>query len=219
MPVHANVDFSAQLEAALLVGMVGGWAFLLLVWFVAWWRMKPRVARAALWLGFIGTFLYFCLLYGFAWKSKEKTLARGAEKYFCELDCHLAYSVVGVEKEKSYQKSGAGAVYQVWKVSIQTRFDEKTISHGRGNGPLTPNLHEFWIVAKDGRQFRSDTSDWVEFRQPLRPGESYVKTLSIWVPPDVKEPRLLISEAEWPSYIGIGSENSPGHKKTYFALE
>src|SRR5205085_12696077 len=96
MPLHANVDFPDHLEAALFLGMVGGWGFLFLVWLVAAWKQMPRLARAALWLGFAGTVVYVGLLYGFAWKSKDKTLARGVEKYFCELDCHLAYSVQGV---------------------------------------------------------------------------------------------------------------------------
>ena len=39
------------------------------------------------------------------------------------------------------------------------------------------------------------------------------------IPPDVKQPRLLIRTNAWESKVLIGSENSPGHRKTYFAVE
>src|SRR5215831_19133047 len=33
--------------------------------------------------------------------SHEKVLARGEEKHFCEIDCHLAYSVVDARQAKN----------------------------------------------------------------------------------------------------------------------
>ena len=38
------------------------------------------------------------LIYSFA--SSEKVLARGVEKHFCEIDCHLAYSVTDFRDTK-----------------------------------------------------------------------------------------------------------------------
>jgi len=219
MPLHANVDFPAHLEAALFLGMVGGWVFLFVVWVVAWWRRMPKLGRAAVWLGFLGTVLYVCLLYGFAWKSKEKTLARGVEKYFCELDCHLAYSVQGVEKPKAWKAEGGGPIERVWDVAVRTRFDETTISSRRGNGPLTPNPRKIEIVGADGRIFIPVGTQGTGLMQPLQPGESYVTHLLFQLPPEVKEPRLLIRTDAWESQVLIGSEDSPGHRKTYFALE
>ena len=199
--------------------MVAGWVFLFIVWLVASWKQQPRLARAAAWLGFSGTVLYVCLLYGFAWKSKEKTLARGVEKYFCELDCHLAYSVQGVEKLRSYSASGSAPAYQAWAITVRTRFDGQTVSPLRGNSPLTPNLRYVAIIGKDGRQIRVDEDMVVELRRPLSPGEAYNTRLVFGVPLDVKEPRLLIRTDAWESKLLIGSEDSPGHRKTYFALE
>lgn len=220
MPLHANVDIPAHLSAALLLGLVGGWAVLLVVWFVAWWRRRSRVASTALWLGFLGTLVYAALLYGYAGRSMEKTLARGVEKHFCELDCHLAYAVVGVEQPRSYSASGAKAVQQEWKIKLRTRFDEKTIRPGRGNSPLRPNPRLVEVVDRSGRRFRPlKDAAGAPLGTPLRPGESYVTELAFSLPLDIKEPRLLITETVWPSYIGIGSENSPGHRKTYFSLE
>lgn len=42
-------------------------------------------------LGVTGAYLAAMLIFSLA--SHEKVLARGAEKHFCEIDCHLAYSV------------------------------------------------------------------------------------------------------------------------------
>jgi hypothetical protein len=219
--MHANVDFDAHLEAVLLLGMVAGWAFLFVVWLAASWKQMPKLARAALWLGFGGTVLYVCLLYGFAWKSKEKTLARGVEKYFCELDCHLAYSVQGVEKLSTWKAEGSSApIERVWDVALRTRFDETTISPRRPkDATLTPNPRAIELVSSDGRVFSLIGTQGAGLMQPLQPGESYVTHLLFQVPPEVKAPRLLLREQMWVSHVGIGSENSPGHRKTYFALE
>jgi len=221
IPLHANVDIDAHLEAVLLLGMVAGWVLLFIVWLVASWKQMPRLARAAVWLGFGGTVLYVCLLYGFAWKSKEKTLARGVEKYFCELDCHLAYSVVGVEKLKSWKAEGASVpIERVWDVTVRTRFDETTTSERRPKeATLTPNPRVIELVSKDGRVFLPLATQGTDLMQALQPGESYVTHLLFQLPPDIKEPRLLIREKMWESQVLIGSENSPGHRKTYFALE
>ena len=220
MPLHANVDFPAHLEAALFLGMVAGWVFLFVVWLVASWKQMPRLAQAAVWLGFGGTVLYVCLLYGFAWKSKEQTLARGAEKYFCELDCHLAYSVVSVEQPKAWKAEGGGPIERLWDVAVRTRFDETTTSLRRPkDATLTPNPRTVELVSSDGRVFLPSGTQGPGLMQPLQPGESYVTHLLFQLPPEMKQPRLLIREKIWVSQVLIGSENSPGHRKTYLALE
>src|SRR5439155_12465337 len=45
--------------------------------------------------------LYAAVLLVFSLASREQVAGRGDEKYFCEVDCHLAYSVVDVRKSKS----------------------------------------------------------------------------------------------------------------------
>ncbi len=40
---------------------------------------------------------YFILLTGVSFASSEKVLPAGGWKYFCEIDCHLAYSLVGAQ--------------------------------------------------------------------------------------------------------------------------
>src|SRR4051812_34295266 len=222
MPIHTNVDFPAPLVAALFVGLVAGWIVLLTVWFVASWRQMPSLARWTMRLAVGGSILYLGLLYGFSWKSKEKTLARGAEKYFCELDCHLAYSVVDVQQPKAWTAEAGGAsasIDRTWDITLRTRFDQSSISKTRGMGLLTPNPRTVEVVGGDGKVFRPAGTRGADLMQPLKPGESYVTHLLFQLPTDVKEPRLLIREGVWMSQVGIGSENSPGHRKTYFQLQ
>jgi hypothetical protein len=41
---------------------------------------------------------YVLVLLGVSLTSHEKLLTPGERKYFCEIDCHIAYSVVSVEE-------------------------------------------------------------------------------------------------------------------------
>ena len=53
---------------------------------------------------------------------------------------------------------------------------------------------------------------------PLRPGESY-ETISVFdVPADAQTVRMFAGWNSFPSYLLIGDEASPGHRKTYLAL-
>src|SRR5260370_12046718 len=86
----------------------------------------------------------------FSLAGREKVLARGAEKHFCEIDCHLAYSITNVRQTKtlgnSADQSTAQGVYTI--VTLKTRFDETTIAPWRGKGlfasatPLAKPLDE-----------------------------------------------------------------------------
>jgi hypothetical protein len=40
---------------------------------------------------------YLILLVGVSFASTEKVLPAGGWKYFCEIDCHIAYSVIGAQ--------------------------------------------------------------------------------------------------------------------------
>lgn len=220
MPLHANVDFDAHLEAALFLGMIGGWLFLLAVWALARWKRMPRLASGALGLGVLGTCVYLGLLVGFARFSKEKTLGRGVEKYFCELDCHLAYSVQDVELKKAFAASGTAPVTQEWDVTLRTRFDAATVAAWRPKDvPLTPSPHALEVVTDGGQRFQPVVVEGTPLRQPLKPGEAYTTRLVFQLPLTAKRPRLLVAEMGWPSPALIGSEDSPGHKQTYFSLE
>lgn len=174
---------------------------------------------------------YLGLMLLFSSKSEAKVLARGEEKYFCEIDCHLAYSVVDLKRAKTignppHQATAGGNFYII---TIRTRFDEHTISARRGNEPLTPNARVLTIFDESGRKYNlSDEGQkalavagdgGMPLTTPLRPGESYTTAFVFDVPAEVKQPTLLINEELLPTRFIIGHENSFRHGQTTFRLD
>jgi len=94
---------------------------------VAGFIRKPRIAAAMALLVAAGAVVYFSLLFGLSLVSRDNLVPRGQEKYFCEIDCHLAYSVVEVKTESA-------AATTRYVVTLRTRFDETTISSRRPKG-------------------------------------------------------------------------------------
>ena len=204
---------------------VVGVAFIYSVVRKKFWLTKLALLTIALVAG-----LYLVILLIFSFASSEKVLARGEEKHFCEIDCHLAYSVTDLRETKTLgdapnQVTAAG-VFRM--VTIKTRFDENTISSTRGNGLLYPNSRVVTVSDENGKQYfpAAEAQRVLEKSQaagtamtiPLRPGESYSTTLVFDLPADIKSPTLLIREGESVTYLVIGHENSPLHKKTRFQI-
>ncbi len=166
----------------------------------------------------------------FSFTSSETVLARGQEKYFCELDCHLSYSILDGRQTKTLgngpNQSKADGLYHI--VTIKTRFDENTISSTRGNGTLTPNSRVATIVdaqehtfspSENGAQALAQSENaGTPFTQVLRPGETYATKLVFDLHAEVANPTLLLNEGEWLTRFTIGHENSPLHRKTRFQL-
>lgn len=165
--------------------------------------------------------------------SHEWSLAPGEEKYFCEIDCHLAYSVASVDQIKTVP----GASRQIkggtlYIVNVRTRFDEHTISPHRGDGPLFPSPREVKLVDDQGREYavaseaqstleNSLGSRWAPMTEALRPGESYQTPLVFDIPAGASGLKLLITSPTEPSWLGrvlIGDEGSILHKKVYLRL-
>jgi hypothetical protein len=175
--------------------------------------------------------LYFVVLLAFSFTSREQSLAVNQEKYFCEVDCHLAYSVLDVTRVSTLgdaaSNSAARGAYYV--VTVQTRFDENTISaHRPKDAPLQPNPRLVSVIDADGRKYEESPAGVkalesiegprVPLARQLRPGESYVTKLVFDLPADVRNPRLKIVEADWVTHLLIGHENSFFHKQTLFSL-
>lgn len=179
-------------------------------------------------------FLYATALVGASAASHELALSPGEEKYFCEIDCHLAYSVVGVEK---VQTIGAGSTQKTANgtflvVRLRTRFDEHTISPNRGYSPLTPSPRMVTLLDSQGRAYTvsphaqqsldaSLAARSTSLTTPLRPGESYITQLVFDLPPAVSGLKLLVASPtapEWLGHILIGDESSILHKKVYLRL-
>lgn len=174
---------------------------------------------------------YLTILSGVSFASREEVLPAGGWKYFCEIDCHLGYSLIDTQKTTALgaelQQVSARGEFVV--VRIKTWFDERTISAHRGNGPLTPNRRKVMLVDAAGRGFAPSPEgqtalarlhgNSTPLTQPLRPGESYTTDFVFDVPKNVQGLRLLLTEDDPETRFVIGHENSFLHKKIYFGLD
>jgi hypothetical protein len=175
--------------------------------------------------------VYVAAMLAFSLAGREKVLARGEEKHFCEIDCHLAYSIANVRQTRTLgttpNQSTAQGVYTI--VTIKTRFDETTIAPWRGNGLLYPNSRALSLVDERGgkhgpsdvaqRALDAAQTSSTPLTAPLRPGESYTTEIVFDLPADVKSATLLINEGEFVTRFIIGHENSFLHGKTRFQLD
>jgi hypothetical protein len=209
---YSNMNFPAPLSVLGFLAAVGGLALSILAILVTWFVRKPRIARGIAALAGAGAIVYFGLLFGFSLGSRDHTLAHGQEKYFCEIDCHLAYSIVSVSTQAVENATR-------YSVVLRTRFDETTISPRRPRGaPNYPNPRDVRLVDDSGQTYLLSAVTGTPLSTPIAPGELYTTTLQFDVPPSAAGLRLLITSPESPAALLIGDENSWLHKKTYFAL-
>jgi hypothetical protein len=164
---------------------------------------------------------YGLALGGVSLVSRERVLPPGAEKYFCELDCHLAYSVAGVEPIRT-----AAGGNTTWAVRLRTRFDERTISPARSReAPLWPNPRDLWLVGSDGRTYRESPQLSAALAQAstpitreLKPGESYTTVLTFVLPARVKPSKLEVAEDVFVNRLIIGHERSFFHRPVLLSV-
>lgn len=175
--------------------LLGGFALLL---------GRRDVAKLIAALAFGGVDLYVALLLTSALTSRDRVLALGQEKHICEVDCHLAYSVVAVETHGTR-----------CTVTVKVRFDETTISSHRGMAPLTPNSRYAALVDDRGRRYEAPTDG---LRRRLVPGESYTTPLVFDVSADARDLRLVLRNDDPETRLVIGHENSFLHGKTTFRI-
>jgi hypothetical protein len=208
--IASNMNFPAPLAVLGFLAACGGFVLSGGLALIFWFARKPKFARiAAVAIG-TGAVVYFALLFGFSASSHETDLARGQEKYFCEIDCHLAYSVVEVKMQSDGH----------YLITLRTRFDETTTSASRPkDAALTPSRREVRLVDNGGHEYAPVTAAGTPLLTPLKPADSYTTQLEFNLPKDAAGLRLLLKTApQWPDHVVIGDENSWLHKKTYFAL-
>jgi hypothetical protein len=228
--MHTNVNLAAPVGvlAFLGTGLLILVAALTLVGSLV--ARKFRFAKFVLIAMLVIAGIYAGAMFAFSLAGREKVLARGAEKHFCEIDCHLAYSITNVRQTKtlgtSVNQSTAQGVYTI--VTLKTRFDETTIAPWRGNGLLYPNSRALTLADDRGNQYvPSDTAQHAldasqttgtPLTAPLHPGESYTTEIVFDLPADVKSATLLLNESDFVTHFIIGHENSFLHGKTRFQL-
>ncbi len=179
---------------------------------------RPGLAKLLGGTGLAVAVVYATLLVASGVLSREKTLAPGERKYFCELDCHVAYDVVGADSPDAKTRA----------VTVRTWFDPSTIASFRGNAPLTPGPRVVYLRDEKGRRHEPSpgaTKAWREahgsipFGKELVPGESYTTTFVFELPSDAGAPRLFVGDPPGGvENVLIGHENGPLHGKIYFAL-
>jgi len=219
--MSSNVNFPAPAAVLGFLAAAAGLVLGALSILVALFLRKKNVAGWIVKLAAAGAVLYLLLLLGFSMGSRTKSLARGEEKYFCEIDCHLAYSVLDARESKTASFGGGEQTARgtFYVVTLRTRFDERTISPQRPkDAPLTPNPRVVKVLDAKGASYEPVRTIGTALLSPLKPGESYVTQLVFDVPWKLENPRLLLTSEGWPERWLIGSEGSWGHGKTYFSL-
>ena len=170
---------------------------------------------------------YACVLLGVGWMNGETVLARGQWKYFCEADCHIAYSIEEVKMEVSSDGVPVPQPLRSRRVAVRlkTWFDQNSIAKFRGNSPLTPEPRNVALVDRDGRSYlplpgaeSAAGARSTPMTEPLRPGESYLTSFVFEVPADAGDLRLLVTDANSATRLIIDHENSPLHGKILLGL-
>jgi len=228
--MFTNVNLAAPIGVVAFLGSGLVLAIVALGFIVFAIKHLLRLKRLSLVLAVAIVIVYLCAMLVFSIKSQNQVLVSGQEKHFCEIDCHLAYSIT-----EAHQTSHVGATQTETKaagnfyvVTVKTRFDETTISPSRGNGLLYPNGRSLTLIDSSGHRYYPSASAQrsleaagqagTPITTPLRPGESYLSTFVFDVPTGTSSPQLLINENEWITHLIIGHENSLAHKKTLFQL-
>ena len=230
---HVFFNFQGNAVAAVLAFLgLGGLEVVAGLAAIVLFSLRMRRPAQAVLVGAVAVAaVYGAVLLLFSLASREQVAAVGEEKYFCEVDCHLAYSVVDVRESKVLGKgsarTAARGLYRI--VTVRVRFDPETTSvHRPKDMALTPNPRSVRVVAACGSTYRPDPSGQraletiegaeIPLTKSLRPGESYTTRLVFDVPETARDPRLLVTESDWITRALIGHENSPLHRKTSFRL-
>ena len=218
--MNTNVNLAAPIGALIFLGTTFALfvsAVVLLQSLITRKFGRARVVLAVM-VAVIAAYLGAMLI--FSVRGRDQLLARGEEKHFCELDCHLAYSIVNATRQKTIgegakqiQARGEFAV-----LTVKTRFDETTIGPLRGNGMLYPNGRAFVLIDEGGQRYSPVTQMGTSATTPLRPAESYTTDLVFDVPADAKPSVLIVSESAWETHLLIGHENSLLHGQTKFQI-
>src|SRR5215469_4195015 len=216
--MYTNGNLEAHLAALLFLGCTVLIFFLLIAAAILFfvrrrWAPYPLLAIGALVIG------YGLLLAAFSYTNYDRTAARGDEKYFCEMDCHIAYSVLNVEHTKFIGDATAHGEFVI--IALRSHFDERTIAPWRGDSPLRPDPPTLTLIDASGHSYpvsHIGQKAWEatyggqhSLSDGLRPGESYETTWVFDVPADAQNLRLLAGWNGFPSYVLIGDEASPGH--------
>jgi hypothetical protein len=224
--MYTNGNFESHMAALCFLGTLGltillAFASIVLFFTQRNWARYSLLAIGVLLAG------YALLMAAFSVSSYDRTVARGEEKFYCGMDCHIAYSVQNVQRMKTIGDATAQGEFVV--VTVLSHFDERTIAPWRGDSPLRPDPPMLTLIDRSGHSYAGSNAGqkaWEAMHpqshsltDPLRPGESYETTWVFDTPVEARSVRLFAGWNGFPSYVLIGDEASVGHRKTYFALQ
>ncbi len=206
-----NLPTSALGDLALL-GLIACSALGITLTVAALATRRGRLAGVAalgtlvLWGGYAAT------LAGVALASREHTLALGEEKSVEGFDPHLHFSVAGPAT-----RAPDGAVLlgvRLRSDALRAVQDPRSLRAALFDGRGRRYTPEWSSASAPGT-----AGAFPPFGRTLAPGTAYEATLRFRPGPQATGLRLLIDELpQGPGMITIGSESSPLHRKTYFAL-
>jgi hypothetical protein len=227
MPEHA------PLVILMFLGAIGLTGFAALVALVSVFLKRKWIALGAAGVSVVTALVYGLVLAAVSLTSYQVVLPPGDWKYFCAVDCHIAYSIAGVESAAALgpelQHTTAHGKFVV--VRLKTWFDEHTISQHRGDAPLLSGERQVVLLDGAGRSFAPSSEGAAAlsriagapgpFSRPLRPGESFTTTLVFDVPQDARGLLLFVTDPgdDLLTRLIIDHENSFLHKKIYLALD
>jgi hypothetical protein len=228
MPEHAQLVFLMYLGA---ISLVVCSALVALV--TAFLKRQKWIALGAAGVAVLTATVYGLVLAAVSLTSSQIVLPPGDWKYFCEVDCHMAYSVAGVESAAALgpelQQTTAHGKFVV--VRVKTWFDERSISPHRGDAPLVSGEREVVLLDRAGHAYSPSSEGTAAlgriagapgpFSRPLRPGESFTTSFVFDVPQDARDLVLYITVAHPDVFtpLIIDHEQSFLHKKVLLALD
>ena len=171
---------------------------------------RRHAARLSMIAGVSVAGLYAIALLIASATSQTKTLALGATKVFCEIDCHVRFAVANMHRD---------SVSLV--IVVREYFDAASISSGRGDAPLTPGTRRIALVDERGSQLSAVSVRAITpapLFAPLRPGETHDAALTFVVPSTVALRGLLVESDDQIAALLIGHERSPFHSKVLLTL-
>jgi len=175
--------------------------------------------------------IYAVTLVGVSLASRDRVHGRGEEKYFCELDCHLAYAVIGVSSAGALGENvGAPpARGRYWVVTLRARFDSTTIAAWRPRDvPVVPDTRELVVFDRSGRPYAPAEAAQAAMERsgaalsplskPLVPGQSALTRVVFDLPAGQQPGRVLLRDTELFHRIVIGDEGSFLHGQAFWGL-
>jgi len=223
--MYANGNFESHMAVLCFLGTLGLSVVLTIATVLLFFTRRAWAKYSLLVIALLLA-SYAVTLGFFSFASFDQRVKRGDEKFYCGMDCHIAYSVRNVEQTKTIGATNAQGEFYI--IALRSHFDERTIAPWRGDSPLRPDPPTLTLIDASGHSYpvsHIGQKAWEatyggqhSLSDGLRPGESYETTWVFDVPADAQNLRLLAGWNGFPSYVLIGDEASPGHKKTYFAL-